>query len=167
MHLRHAVVMLAVLVAAGPASSAGGGGGGGGGGSGTSGGPPPGAKSAELARAEKLIEEKRWDEAVQVLTTEAERDRSNADVHNWLGYAERNRGDADAAFGHYARALALDPKHRGAHEYVGEAYLMVGDLARAKEHLAVLAKLCRSRCEEYEDLKEHVEDYEERHATAR
>lgn len=157
MHLRHVVAMSAAAVLAGPAWAAGGGGG-----------PPPGARSAELSKAEQLIEDERWDEAVQVLTKAAERDRSSADVYNWLGYAERNRGNTDAAFAHYARALELDPKHRGAHEYVGEAYLMVGDLAKAKEHLATLARLCRSRCEEYRDLKEHVAEYEERRAgTAR
>jgi tetratricopeptide (TPR) repeat protein len=156
MHLRHAVAIAAVAFLAGPVWAAGGGGG-----------PPAGARSTGLSRAERLIDQEKWDEAVEVLTEEAERDRSNADVFNWLGYAERSRGNTDAAFAHYARALALDPKHRGAHEYVGEAYLMVGDLAKAKEHLARLAKLCRSRCEEYRDLKEHVEEYEERHATAR
>jgi len=26
------------------------------------------------------------------------------------------------AFEHYERALKLNPRHRGAHEYVGEAY---------------------------------------------
>jgi len=154
MHLRHVVALSAVAVFAGPVRAAGGGGG-----------PPPGARSAELSKAEQLIEDERWDEAVQVLTKASERERSNADVYNWLGYAERKRGNTDAAFAHYARALALDPKHRGAHEYVGEAYLMVDDLAKAKEHLATLAKLCRSRCEEYKDLKEHVAEYEERHAS--
>ncbi|HYD39188.1 MAG TPA: tetratricopeptide repeat protein [Anaeromyxobacter sp.] len=156
MHLRHAVAISAVAFLAGPVWAAGGGGG-----------PPPGARSAGLSKAERLIDERQWAEAIAVLTKEAERDGSNADVHNWLGYAERNRGNTDAAFAHYARALELDPKHRGAHEYVGEAYLMVGDLAKAKEHLATLAKLCRARCEEYEDLKEHVAEYEAQHATGR
>jgi tetratricopeptide (TPR) repeat protein len=155
MHLRQVVLMTAAAVLAGPVWAAGGGG------------PPPGARSAELSKAEKLIEAEKWDEAVQVLTKAAEREASNADVHNWLGYAERNRGNTDAAFAHYARALELDPKHRGAHEYVGEAYLIVGDLAKAKEHLAKLAALCRSRCEEYKDLEEHVAEYEERHAIVR
>lgn len=154
-------VSLAVSLA-GPAWAAGGGGGGGGGGSG--GGSSPGAKSAEISKAEKLIEDEKWDEAIAVLDKAAASDGDNADVYNWLGYAERNRGNTDAAFRHYARALSIDPKHRGAHEYVGEAYLMVDDLAKAKEHLATLAKLCRSKCEEYKDLKEHVKEYEARHA---
>jgi len=38
----------------------------------------------------------------------------------------------------YEKALALDPRHLGAHEYIGEAYLALDDLAKAKEHLARL-----------------------------
>jgi len=51
-------------------------------------------------------------------------------------------------FKHYNEALRIDPEHRGAHEYLGEAYLMVGNLAKAKEHLAVLDKLCFFPCDE-------------------
>ena len=58
------------------------------------------------------------------------------------------------------RRLTIDPKHRGAHEYIGEAYLILGDLPKAKEHLAALDKLCFLPCEEYTDLKKAVQRYE-------
>lgn len=164
MSLQRIIVLSLVASMAGPAWAAGGGGGGGGGGG--SGGAPAGSKSSEVVKAERLIKDKKWDQAIEVLTRAAERDGSNADVYNWLGYAERNRGNTDAAFVHYGKALELDPKHRGAHEYVGEAYLQVGNLEKAKEHLARLAKICRSRCDEYKDLKEEVAEYEEQHASA-
>ncbi len=124
-------------------------------------------KSAQIAKAEKLIKAKKWDEAIQVLTSASQTDRNNPDIYNWLGYAERNRGNTDAAFKYYDRALELDPKHRGAHEYVGEAYLIVGNPAKAKEHLAALQKLCGTHCEEYEDLKKDIDQYESRHASAK
>ncbi len=63
-------------------------------------------------------------------------------------------------FKHYNEALRIDPDHRGAHEYLGEAYLMVGNLAKAKEHLSVLDKLCFFPCDEYSDLKKAIADYE-------
>ena len=47
----------------------------------------------------------------------------NADAYNWLAYAVRKNGDPAASIPIYEKALALDPKHRGAHEYIGEAYL--------------------------------------------
>jgi tetratricopeptide (TPR) repeat protein len=134
--------------------------------SGGGGGPPPGAKSADVVKAEKLIQEKKWDEAIQLLQRASEQDSKNADIYNWLGYAERNRGNTDAAFGYYDKALKLDPGHRGAHEYVGEAYLMVGKPDKAKEHLAALEKLCGTHCEEYEDLKKDIDEYAETHKAA-
>jgi DNA-binding SARP family transcriptional activator len=66
----------------------------------------------------------------------------------------------DVVFKHYTEALRLDPRHRGAHEYIGEAYLMVGNLAKAREHLAALDKLCFFTCAEYRDLKRAIQRYE-------
>lgn len=129
------------------------------------GGPPAYQRSAQVAKAEKLIKAKKWDDAIQVLTQASQTDGDNADVYNWLGYAERNRGNTDAAFKYYERALQLDPKHRGAHEYVGEAYLLVGNVAKAEEHLATLGKLCRSSCEEFKDLEKSIEAYNQSHAS--
>jgi tetratricopeptide (TPR) repeat protein len=86
----------------------------------------------------------------------------DADAGNYRGYASRKTGDVAAAFGHYRRALTLNPKHRGAHEYIGEAYLMTGELAKAQEHLKVLDGLCTFSCEEYRDLKAAIAAYKAR-----
>jgi len=133
--------------------------------SGGGGGPPPGAKSEDVSKAERLIKSKKWDEAVKVLQRAVERDDTNADAYNWLGYAERNRGNTDAAFAAYDKALQLDPDHRGAHEYVGEAYLLVNNLEKAREHLAALRSLCGKKCEEYEDLEKAIAAYQAKHAS--
>jgi Tfp pilus assembly protein PilF len=98
--------------------------------------------------------------AVQAIKGVVARDGSNADAYNWLGYATRRNGDAARAVALYEKALAIDPKHRGAHEYIGEAYLVLGDLAKAKAHLARLDALCFFSCEEYRDLKRAIERYE-------
>ena len=91
------------------------------------------------------------------LSSAALRDSRNADIQNYLGYAYRHTGQFDLAFKHYARALQLNPRHRGAHEYVGEAYLMVNNLAKAEEHLAALGRICLIPCEEFDELKEKIE----------
>jgi DNA-binding SARP family transcriptional activator len=70
-------------------------------------------------------------------------------------------------FKHYNEALNIDPKHREAHEYAGEAYLMVGNVAKAKEHLAELDRICFFSCSEFTDLKNAIADYEKTHAAAR
>ena len=80
-----------------------------------------------------------------------------ADLHNELGYTSRKLGRLDQAFGHYKRALAIDPRHRGAHEYIGEAYLMTGDVASAEKHLAALRSICTLPCEEMRDLQAAID----------
>jgi len=79
------------------------------------------------------------------------------------GGAARQSGDLQSAFAHYERALQIDPSHRGAHEYVGEAWLMAGNLAKAEEHLKALDKLCFFPCEEYSDLKAEIARYRREH----
>jgi Flp pilus assembly protein TadD len=114
----------------------------------------------DYAAGKKAIEAKDWETAIKRLSSAALRDTRNADIQNYLGYAHRNSGKIDLAFRHYERALRLNPRHRGAHEYVGEAYLLVGNLAKAKEHLAALAKICLIPCEEYDELKEKIDAHE-------
>ena len=79
-----------------------------------------------------------------------------ADLHNELGFAHRRLRQTDKAFEHYKRALAIKPDHRGAHEYIGEAYLMIGDLPGAERHLAALKSLCLLPCDEFLDLQKAI-----------
>ncbi len=113
----------------------------------------------DYAAGKQAIEAKNWSAAIKSLSSAALRDTRNADIQNYLGYAYRHAGQLDLAFKHYGRALQLNPRHRGAHEYVGEAYLMANDLAKAEEHLAALQKICLIPCEEYEDLKKAIAEY--------
>ena len=80
-----------------------------------------------------------------------------ADLHNELGFAYRRQRQLDKAFEHYQRALSINPRHRGAHEYIGEAYLMAGDVASAEKHLAELRSICLLSCEELQDLRKAIE----------
>jgi Flp pilus assembly protein TadD len=108
------------------------------------------------------IAAKDWNAAIKALSSAALRDTRNPDIQNYLGYAYRHSGQLDLAFRHYQRALQLDPRHRGAHEYVGEAYLLANDLAKAEEHLAALQQICLIPCEQYEDLKKAIAEYRRR-----
>src|SRR5712691_7939458 len=116
----------------------------------------------DYAAGKQAIEAKNWSAAIKSLSSAALRDTRNADIQNYLGYAYRHAGQLDLAFKHYGRALQLNPRHRGAHEYVGEAYLMANDPAKAEEHLAALQKICLIPCEEYEDLKKAIAEYRKR-----
>jgi Flp pilus assembly protein TadD len=116
----------------------------------------------DYAAGKQAIEAKNWSAAIKPLSSAALRDTRNADIQNYLGYAYRHTGQLDLAFKHYGRALQLNPRHRGAHEYIGEAYLMVNNLAKAEEHLIALQKICLIPCEEYEDLKKTIAEYRKR-----
>jgi Flp pilus assembly protein TadD len=118
----------------------------------------------DYAAGKQAIEAKNWSAAIKSLSSAALRDTRNADIQNYLGYAYRRGGELDLAFKHYALALQLNPRHRGAHEYVGEAYLMVKNPAKAEEHLAMLEKICLIPCEELQDLKKALAEYRSRNA---
>jgi tetratricopeptide (TPR) repeat protein len=124
-------------------------------------GPPPAGDPA-LEGAAAATARQDWPAAQAILREALARDPGNADYHNLYAYAVRKgaRPDMSLVFKHYNEALRLDPKHRGAHEYIGEAYLMVGNLPKAKEHLTQLDKLCFLPCSEYSELKKAVADYE-------
>ena len=71
-----------------------------------------------------------------------------------------SRAISNAAFAAYNEALRLNPNHKAAHEYIGEAYLMAGNVAKAEQHLAELQRLCSPiPCEELKDLRRAVEEY--------
>ena len=122
--------------------------------------PPQSAPgNPDYAKAAVLIEAEKFAEALPLLKKAEAAEPGNADVHNYLGYAHRKLKNYDAALRHYKIALRLVPRHRGANEYLGELYLVLGDLARAEERLAVLDKACLFGCEEYTELKDAIAAY--------
>ena len=131
----------------------------GGSGGGAGGAEETAPKDPQYVQALELIKAHQYAKAIPVLNAYAARTAPDADVENHLGYAHRKAGNVQAAFTHYNRALTLNPKHRGVHEYIGEAYLMSGNLAKAEEHLKVLDRLCTLSCEEYRDLKASIATY--------
>jgi Flp pilus assembly protein TadD len=120
---------------------------------------PVAASDPDYAAGKRAIEAKDWTAAIERFSAAALRAPDNADIQNYLGFASRNAGNLDAAFRHYHRALVSDPRHRAAHEYIGEAYLMASNLAKAEEHLAALERICLLPCGEYADLKARITAY--------
>ena len=81
------------------------------------------------------------------------KDKKNADLLNYFGYALRKTGDFEEAEVYYLKGLELDAEHLGINEYLGELYVQTGRIKLAKERLLVL-KGCK--CEEYDELKELI-----------
>jgi tetratricopeptide (TPR) repeat protein len=146
--------LIGMLLLQGLALADGGGGGGGG--------DAAQAKKQDpaMTAAVQAIDAGQYARAIPMLEEIVKRDPANADGHNWLAYATRKNGDPGKSIPIYKKALALDPKHLGAHEYIGEAYLALDDIRGAKEHLSRLNRLCLFGCEQYSDLKKAVEAYE-------
>ena len=113
----------------------------------------------KLTPARQLIAEGKWVAAIDALKQVNE--TGNADWNNLMGYSHRKAKTPDypAAERYYDEALRIDPKHRGALEYSGEMYLVLGDLPRAETRLATLDKVCTFGCEEYTDLKKSIAAY--------
>ena len=82
------------------------------------------------------------------------KDKKNADLLNYFGYALRKTGDFKKAEVYYLKGLELDAEHLGINEYLGELYVQTGRIELAKERLKVLNDC---KCEEYDELKELIE----------
>jgi len=91
------------------------------------------------------------DDLYKLMTT-----HEHADVFNLLGFSLRKTGDYKNALTFYKKALDYDANHKGAHEYLGELYVETNQLDKAREHLAILVKLCPQGCEEREDLEKAI-----------
>jgi len=105
------------------------------------------------------LENKEWRTAIESLNKAAEKSRDNADIHNLLGYAYRNLRNFEQAFWHYEQALKLNPRHRSAREYLGEAYLMINILEKAEDELRRLEELCPRGCRQRDMLKAKIEEF--------
>lgn len=117
--------------------------------------------SDRIAAARKAIEGQDWARAISELNAAVREEPNNADAHNLLGYSWRKRAQPDItkAFEHYYTALRIDPRHRGAHEYIGQAYLMEKRPLEAEKHLGELEKICGKGCHEYQELARAIADF--------
>jgi tetratricopeptide (TPR) repeat protein len=116
----------------------------------------PAELGSDLGTAKSHIEKKDWSGAIAVLEKFVKANPNNADGFNLLGYSLRNNKRYPEAIFNYKEALRIDPNHRGAHEYLGQAYVQTKQLDKAKELLASLEKICGTQCEEYIDLKKAI-----------
>jgi|KBSMisStandDraft_5_1062788.scaffolds.fasta_scaffold178701_2 predicted Zn-dependent protease len=159
------LVFAASLSVAGalPCFAMGGGGGGGMGGSGMggySGGMRGSVSLDDYGTAVRLIHHEKYADAIPYLNRALHERPNSADVLNYLGYTHRMLGDYPGSLDFYQQALARDPDHKGAREYLGELYLKMNQLANASAQLTELTRLCPSGCEEKDVLTKAIADYQ-------
>ena len=112
-------------------------------------------KAKKLEEKDKIEKaEKLYLKALNKLEKAYEKDKKNADILNYLGFALRKTGNFEKAEKFYLKGLKLDAGHLGINEYLGELYVQTGRIELAKERLQILNGC---KCEEYEELKELIE----------
>ena len=111
----------------------------------------------DFKAGKKALGAEDWNGAIAALELAALRDPLNADIQNYNAY--RRLRQLGPAIGHYQQALMLNPRHRSAHEHLGEAYLVLGEPAMAEQLLSALENLCLIPCDEYDDLKQAIAAY--------
>ena len=102
-------------------------------------------KKDNKEKAEKL-----YSQAFKKLSEALKTDKNNPDILNYMGFTSRKIGNFSEAENYYLKGLAIDPKHNGINEYLGELYVQTDRIDKAKERLEVL-KNCN--CEEYGELE--------------
>ena len=117
------------------------------------------SKPAAYNEAVALIKAKNYLDAINKLKKAEQSAKDDADIQNLLGFSYRKLGNLDEAATHYNKALDLDPKHKGALEYQGELFLMLGDKAAAEDNLEKLDKICWLGCDELDELRAAIEKF--------
>ena len=115
--------------------------------------------------AEKHIDNKSYDKSLKLLKKLTKREdlgTKRADIYNLLGFSYRKleNPDLDKSFAAYMMAIEIDPSHLGAHEYLGELYLMRDQKDKAVIILKKLDQLAGSNTEEYMELKIAIDAYQ-------
>ena len=98
----------------------------------------------------------RYTEALAVLNMM--KDPNTPVALNYRGYATRRMGRVDEGIGYYLKSVALDPKYAQVREYLGEAYVIKGDIPRAEAQLHAIKSICGTTCEEYQNLLVYIAD---------
>ena len=114
------------------------------------------AATPELAPIRAKIDARDFPGAISDLNALVSQGVQHPDVYNLLGYSLRKTGDMKNALTYYQKALEFDPDHKDALEYMGELYVEIGDIAKARENLARLAQICPEGCEERADLEKAI-----------
>ena len=92
----------------------------------------------------------KYEKAQKLLIKSNKKKPDNADTLNYLGFTTRKLGDFENGEKYYLQGLAINPKHIGINEYLGELYVATNRHNLAVERLEVLSGC---NCKEYEDLK--------------
>ena len=108
----------------------------------------------------ELIDAGNYQSAIDQLHNVLDQDPDNPDIMSLLGFSYRKTQNYDNALTFYQWALKVEPRHRGANEYLGELYLETDQFDKAMRQLEILDSLCTFNCKEYSTLKKAIDSYQ-------
>ena len=106
----------------------------------------PSEFAADLQQASRLLDQHDYASAIDLLEMLVADEPDDATALSLMGYALRKSGEPERAERFYSRALAADPHHLGALQYLGELYVEQGQLDLARDQLRLLVTLCAADC---------------------
>lgn len=110
-----------------------------------------------FAEAVGLLNQARYEEALVALERTQAAVGPHPDILTYMGFANRKLGRYDESFAYYRQALGFDPNNLGVNEYLGELYIQLGDMPRARQQLARLDDLCAYGCAQREELAHWIQ----------
>ena len=100
----------------------------------------------------QLVAQEDYAGALRLFVDVTKRKPLEADAWNFVGFSDRMLGLYTEAGLAYNEALYLAPDRPATHQYLGELYSEIGDLAKARAQLISIAAICGTDCAPYQDL---------------
>jgi predicted Zn-dependent protease len=98
--------------------------------------------------------------AKALATLQSAPEQADPRVATMIGFTLRKLGRVDEAMGYYRRVLASHPERTTTRQYLGEAFLQIGQPDKAREQLAEIAKRCGVACEDYQLLADEIAKFD-------
>lgn len=109
--------------------------------------------------------EKKFKKALDRALRATELDSTYYEAWNLAGYSYRKLGKYDSALAAYGRCLRIQPDYAAAREYLGEAYVELNQLDKAREQLTWLERQ-NDTATEATTLRGAIETWEKAHPAA-
>jgi predicted Zn-dependent protease len=132
--------------------------------------PQPKPKSKPKSKSSSLYDDqiyslgywqaKGGEYAAALATLRSAGDQTDPRVQTMMGFSLRKLGRVDEAMDYYLAVLAAHPDRTTTRQYLGEAFLQLGQPDNAKQQLAEIAKRCGVACEDYQLLAGEIAKFE-------
>lgn len=107
--------------------------------------------------ARDLAYHQRYEEAITLL--KLANNKNDPRILNYLGYSNRKLGRVHEGLTYYTAALKADPDYTLVMEYMGEAFLQLGQVDKARALLTEIEKRCGTGCQDYTMLDKQIQNH--------